>query len=69
MFMKPFLRFRLFLTFVIATVCNTHTGSFAQDSSLQKSILVYILPDSLELPVLEKVNVPYTKAIMKSNSY
>lgn len=42
--------------------------AYSQHRDLEKSLLVYIMPDSLELPPAEKGMVPYTTAHIRSRS-
>ena len=63
--MKRRLCINVGLTVLLWFSCNM---LYAQNNSLKKELLVYILPDSLELPAHEKGEVSLQKASVKSNT-
>jgi len=66
--MKKNLFFKLIALAFVGVFIFKGIHVYSQDSSLQNTVLAYILPDSLEAPQNVKGQTPLSKVIIKSSS-
>ena len=66
--MKRKLFFLTRITVILLFTSINYSYLYGQQRNLRTELLVYILPDSLELPLAEKGNIGYEKAIIASKS-